>query len=415
MSVHAHGRPTQVQKPAGEQVVTPTSLETQADQATPIAVGDAIVQAKLSVGPANDAYEREADAVASRVVRRLSIASSEPARQDALVSGGPRAQRAPTVCQGDGADRSFSGRIQRAAMPLVSASPVATVSHRIQRAGFTYAGQPEIRGSISSQQELRDGIEGLLDSTFVGVRALFTAGGVVTSVDGWGELLFGLLAEDNDMAGLSPTDCAEIVENIKAENRKEQFLQISEFYGYFTDSYGRSIWTLDVFKEELNSHHINVDQDGKDDATLEAILAARGDTEKLQQDPERSFKFGTATHELDIKGLKSTLDDLLGAPVNWGHEITDCLDDSGKKGEMYHHQTGAGLTQVGNTTQSHASSKGGRTIIWETSGDTTEILAVGKHTTRADNRLSKGASYEIVETFGAGYSGYTGKIIGFKA
>jgi hypothetical protein len=367
MPVHAHRRPAQDFKPASEQGTTATSLHTQADHATPIDLGDALVHAKLSVGPANDVGERP------------------------------------------------SGRVQRAAMPLVSAGPVATVSHRVQRAGFTYAGNPEIQGSISTAKELRDGIEGLLDSTFVGVRALFTAGGVVTSVAGWGELLFGLLAEDNDMAEFTATDCADIVENIKAENRKEQFLQISEFYGYFGESYDPPVWTLDVFKDELNSHHITVDEDGKDDATLEALLAARGDRESLQEDPERTFQFGTDTRELDIQGLKTALDELLGETVNWGHEITDCMDGSGKKGEMYYYQSGVGLTQVGNTTQSHASSKSGRTIIWETSGETTEILAIGKHTNRADTRLSKGASYEIVKTFGDGYSGYVGKIIGFKA
>jgi hypothetical protein len=299
-------------------------------------------------------------------------------------------------------------------MPLAAASPVGTVSHRIQRAGFTYGGAEEIPGSISTQKELRAGIEDLLDGTFIGVRALFDAGGVVTSVQGWGELLFGLLAEDNDMTGLTSADCADMVATLKAENRKEQFLQISEFFGYFDESYDPPIWTLDEFKAKLNLHHINVDDDGKDDATLAALLTARGDREQLKEDPERSFQFGDETHELDIQGFKSKLDGELGETVTWGHEITDCLDNSGKKGEMYYYQSG-GLKQVGKTTQSHASSKGGRTIIWETTGGTTEILAIGKHTTRADTRLSKGASYEIVETFGAGYAGYAGKIIGFKA
>lgn len=70
---------------------------------------------------------------------------------------------------------------------------------------------------------------------------------------------------------------------------------------------------------------------------------------------------------------------------------------------------------MGSSTQSHASSKSGRTIIWETTGGTTEILAIGKHTNRADTRLSKGASYEIEQTFAPAFAGYAGKIIGFKA
>ena len=235
-----------------------------------------------------------------------------------------------------------------------------------------YNGEEEEQGSITTLKQLRDGIDGLLDHTFIGVRALFEAGGVATSVEAWGKLLFGLLSEDNDMGDLTPADCEEIVENIKAENRKEQFLQITEFFGFFGDSYERPVWTLDVFKEELNSVKINVDDDGKDDATLEALLAARGDRESLQDDPDHSFKFGTESQDLDTQGLKDKLDEELGTTVNWGHEISDCLNDSGKKGEMYYHRTGVPLTPVGKSSQSHASSKGGRTIIWEKSGDTTE-------------------------------------------
>ena len=372
---------------------------------------DGVVRRTAMVGAVDDPAEAEAERTADLVVQARA---GDPTHSWVTVAPG-RPSRIRRTTRVPSAEGTTLGRDSDGAVPLVSAGPVATSSHLIRRAGFTYAGNPEIRGSISTQKELRDGIEGLLDGTFVGVRALFEAGGVATSVEAWGGLLYGLLAEDNDMEGLTPTDCADIVETIKAENRKEQFLQISEFYGYFEESYKPAIWTLDDFKGELNSHHINVDDDGKDDATLEALLAARGDREKAKEDPERTFQFGTETHELDIKGLKSTLDEKLGTTVNWGHEITDCLDNSGKTGEMYYYQTGVGLTQVGTTTQSHASSKGGRTIIWETSGETTEILAIGKHTTRADTRLSKGASYEIVETFGAGYAGYVGKIIGFKA
>ena len=51
-----------------------------------------IAQAKLSVGPANDVYEREADAVADRVVRSLAAPTGETTAPD-----GPRAQRSATA------------------------------------------------------------------------------------------------------------------------------------------------------------------------------------------------------------------------------------------------------------------------------------------------------------------------------
>jgi hypothetical protein len=51
-----------------------------------------IAQAKLSVGPANDVYEREADAVAGRVVRSLRAPTGVTTDPD-----GPRAQRSATT------------------------------------------------------------------------------------------------------------------------------------------------------------------------------------------------------------------------------------------------------------------------------------------------------------------------------
>jgi hypothetical protein len=294
-------------------------------------------------------------------------------------------------------------------------APLPAVSRRIQRAAYPHGSGEVVAKTFDTRADFANSVEELLDNTFIGIRALFTAGGVATSVNAWGELLHGLLAEDYDMGDYTASDCEEVVENLKAEHRKEQFLQISEFHGYFADEYDPPIWTLDALKGQLRLHHVVVDEDGKDDATLQALLDARGDRTSLEEEPQRLFQFGTDEESLDIGGLKAKLDRLLGSTVNWGHEITDCMDDSGKRGEMYYYQSGSPLIQVGTSAQSHASSQGGRTIIWERSGSTTEILAIGKHTTRADTKLSRGASYEIERTFSPTYNGYTGKIIGFKA
>jgi hypothetical protein len=410
--MHADRHPEQVVKSERGKTVPTTVVRPRPIRVTPTSLGDAMVQAKLRVGPGDDVYEREADEVADRVVRSLAAASSSPVVPGRSSTGRIRRASASGL-EGSVGEDVRDDRV--AASSSLRISPAATVAGRVQRAGFTYGGAEEVRGSITSQVELRKGVERVLDETFVGVRALFTSGGIATTVESWGKLLFGLLSEDNDMEGLSPTDCEDIVQDIKAEHRKEQFLQISEFYGYFQDSYGKPIWSLDDLKDELSRHHITVDEDGKDDATLELLLDVRGDREALQEEPHQSFQIGPTAHNLDPAGLKSELDDELGGPVNWGHEINECMDDAGKKGEMYYYQSGKGLTPVGNSTQSHASSKGGRTIIWERAGGTTEILAIGKHTTRGDSSLSKGASYEILATFGAGYAGYRGKIIGFKS
>ena len=55
-----------------------------------LAVGEALVQAKLAVGAVDDPYEREADAVACRVVRMLR---SDTPSADRNVAGRDGAQR----------------------------------------------------------------------------------------------------------------------------------------------------------------------------------------------------------------------------------------------------------------------------------------------------------------------------------
>lgn len=239
------------------------------------------------------------------------------------------------------------------------------------------------------------------------------AGGVATTVESWGDLLHGLLSEDNDMGSFENEDCADVVETIKAENRKEEFLRITEFYGYFNPNLGDYPYSIEQYKEKLARDKIYVED--KDNQVIQQIYDSAGDREALAEDPKQSFLIGSKQHNFNEKELKNSLNELLGETVNWGHEITDCMGDAGKKGELYYYQVGKPLTAVGSSQQSHASSKGGKTIIWETSNDTIEILAIGKHTTRGHSSLSKGASYEISATFGGQYSGYTNKILGFKS
>ena len=284
----------------------------------------------------------------------------------------------------------------------------------IQRAGFVYGGSEEIREELKTQLELRHAIEETLDETFIGTRALFMAGGVATTAENWGELLYGMLGEDYDIdEKFGEEDCADIVETIKGENRKEEFLRITEFYDYFNRPPQERPWTLEEYIELLKRNQVYADKD-KDLPTLQLIFEAEGKREDLAEDPRQAFQLGDEEYRLTEKELKTQLDELLGETVNWGHEVTDGMGDTGKKGELYYAQKGKELQAVGSSSQSHASSKGGRTIIWEKSGSTTEILAIGKHTTPTDSRLSAGASYQIVEIFSDNYASYKNKTLGFK-
>lgn len=111
-----------------------------------IAIGDVVAQAKLAVGPADDAYEREADAVASRVVRSLQSDSSSWDR-DATETGS-RVQRRPDVSsdlggdgdEGDNGDGegvnvgSRIGRIRRMANSSLAPTDSASAGRAQRRA-----------------------------------------------------------------------------------------------------------------------------------------------------------------------------------------------------------------------------------------------------------------------------------------
>lgn len=62
-----------------------------------LSISDAIVQAKLTVGPAVDPYEREADQVADRVVRSLAAGSDPASSEQSAAPLAQRVQRAATT------------------------------------------------------------------------------------------------------------------------------------------------------------------------------------------------------------------------------------------------------------------------------------------------------------------------------
>jgi hypothetical protein len=127
----------------------PEQLETQASKRpvpkAAVELEGEILQAKMSVGPAGDAYEREADDVAARVVRTLRSAPPTTAtgrrRADAADSN-PRAQRSERLTPDRGGHGSDDGdaidlggrlrKVQRSSSTPPLNTPVTQI-RRIQR------------------------------------------------------------------------------------------------------------------------------------------------------------------------------------------------------------------------------------------------------------------------------------------
>lgn len=126
---------------SGEKAVTVSGKRSPSVHQRPgepgVMLGDVIAQAKLSVGPAGDAYEKEADDVASRVVRALRSGSVET--RDAAID--PRAQRRQLDIGSGGSDDDGEGLDTGGRLRRVQRAPLATAPHgptmkitRIQRA-----------------------------------------------------------------------------------------------------------------------------------------------------------------------------------------------------------------------------------------------------------------------------------------
>jgi hypothetical protein len=281
----------------------------------------------------------------------------------------------------------------------------------LQRESPQYAEQHE-KSTLETLGDVTAAVRELLDGQMSGTRGLFLSGGLATTPAEWGALVHGLLQERYDFGEFGVEDCTEVIENLKARYRRQELVGITQFFDIFNVEDAHAPWDLATFKQQLKAHYVYLEDN--DDKALAQILEARGDEQKLQGSSKQGFRIGGENFDFDEKELKLHLNTELGDTVNWGHEITDCMDDAGKKGALYYAQGGQDLQELGGGGQSHASSQGGRTLIWQAAGANIEILAVGKHTTAVPPRLAKSASYTVIKAFAAPYTGFENKVVGFK-
>ncbi len=124
----ASAPPVSAQRKPGASMATGTTLRRAAllgHNVQRIAAG--LVQAKLTVGPVGDSYEREADSVAQQVMQ--SIQSPAPAAPDAAAPapGGATAQRAP---EDEIQEKSLAGAVQREGEDDLQMKPLAGAVQR---------------------------------------------------------------------------------------------------------------------------------------------------------------------------------------------------------------------------------------------------------------------------------------------
>jgi hypothetical protein len=135
-------------------------------------LGHRVVQTKLSLGPADDAYERQADATARQVMQWMgSPAAAEPAAAEpGGAAGGRTAQRAlPDLGEAD-EDLASAKRLQRAPAPLPEEpeEDVFAKSTDAGAAGGAISGDVErsIDGARSGGTALDAGVRSTMEPAF---------------------------------------------------------------------------------------------------------------------------------------------------------------------------------------------------------------------------------------------------------
>lgn len=172
-----------------------------------IDLGDAIAQAKLTVGPAADPYEREADAVADRVVRSLRSggAASEPVDGDAAPVA-QRVQRSAGVGAAGGAVDSDTEKSIQSARGGGKAMPSAMREPMESAFGADFSGVRIHEGSQSA--DLNDRIQA--KAFTVGSDVFFRDGAPDVSSTGGQHLLAHELTHTIQQGGAGVQRTSEI-------------------------------------------------------------------------------------------------------------------------------------------------------------------------------------------------------------
>jgi hypothetical protein len=146
------------ERPENDAELQSSKAEAVQRQAPEVTRRQSLVQAKLSVGPADDVYEREADAVADRVVRSLAA----PSMMAAAAGSGER--------------------VRRSAMPVSNITKIAPGAGRVRRFATVGVDGGELDadtdaaisasrgGGKAMGQDVRRKMEGAFGADFGGIR-----------------------------------------------------------------------------------------------------------------------------------------------------------------------------------------------------------------------------------------------------
>jgi hypothetical protein len=122
--------------------------------------------------------------------------------------------------------------------------------------------------TITTQTQLNDEVELLIDDRYGGYRSLFTQNDVATSAGSWRDLVYSYMQETYVLNGFGRDDVLAAVKWVKKKYRAESLLNMARVHVYWTDE--GPAWSVGDLKSRLQDAGAYLDDD--DEEALERIV-----------------------------------------------------------------------------------------------------------------------------------------------
>jgi hypothetical protein len=145
---------------------------------------------------------------------------------------------------------------------------------RLGELGFTYEGKGVVEETLSTQAELDEAVEAVIEEDLDGHQALFTKNGVATSAAEWANLVLGLLRDHYTLDGLGAPEALRSIRAIKDKYRDDSLKHFAEVWVYGVPHDQGPPWSADELKKRMVAAGAYLED--ADDAVIEALYDTEG-------------------------------------------------------------------------------------------------------------------------------------------
>jgi hypothetical protein len=153
-------------------------------------------------------------------------------------------------------------------------APRGRMLQRLGELGFTYEGKGVVEETLSTQAELDEAVEAVIEEDLDGHQALFTKNGVATSAAEWANLVLGLLRDHYTLDGLGAPEALRSIRAIKDKYRDESLKHFAEVWVYGVPHDQGPPWSADELKKRMVAAGAYLED--ADDAVIEALYDTEG-------------------------------------------------------------------------------------------------------------------------------------------